>query len=517
MGYRSGTDREQLLMPETIDGYVEPDNAVRVIEACVEMLDMVKLGFKKAEPAAEGCPAYNPKDLMKLYTYGYMNRMRSSRQLERAARVNLELIWLMKGLQPDYRTIARFRQENATVMKRAFKATVQIFDKVGLYGKEGISIDGSKFKANNAPDKVYTKEQLQKREEELEARIQKYLSEMDKGDKEESAEGNRPGAEVIAKAIQLLRSRKEEVQRLIDSLEASGEKHISATDEESRLMKSRGDYIAGYNPQVATDTVSGMIAAYETTNHCNDMGMLSSVAGQAQETLNVKALQALADAGFDSPSDIAQALSMDVTPVVCSKDHDEFIDICMESDEDQQPEKQENGKCIYDAQRNLVFCPMGKALYPGYYNQHHKAGIYYNSKACKGCPCKCTKERYKKFMVRMKAHDFSKQYDGRDLKLKQIRIRYANAQEALMRRCTSEHGFGIIKESMGFRECLLRGIKNVDAEFALAFTSFNIKRAIAILGARELVIMLGSIGGYSFYLLFFGCDYRNFILPSCQN
>jgi len=503
MGYRSGTDRAQIIMPASIDEYVEHDNPVRVIDACVEALDLVKLRFTKSTPAADGSPAYNPKDMLGLYLYGYMNRTRSSRQLERAAKINTEVIWLMKGLQPDYRTIARFRHENAGVMKKAFKAANRIFEKMDLFGKEAVSIDGSKFKANNSPKKAFTKEELKKKDKELDEQIRKYLAELDRGDAEEAGRKTRPDAKAVADALQKLQNRSEEVKRLLEEMDAEEMTSICTTDKDSRKIKAGDTYIAGYNPIVAVDVDGGLIASYETTNHSNDQGMLTEVAVQAKEAMNAEELQAFADAGFDNPSDMAKALSEGMTPVVCSQDKIESIDICVESDKNEPPEKHENGKCVYNEKRNIVICPMGKALYPRSYSNYQKAGVYCNPDACKNCPCRCTVETYKKFYVRMKLKLFSKEYDDNGLKLKQIRIRYASYQEAELRRCASEHGFGIIKEPMGFRVCLTRGFDNVDAEFALIFTAYNIKRAIALLGVRNLLKKVRMMGVYPQYLLLF--------------
>lgn len=505
MGYRSGTDRGQIVMPASIDEYVEQDNPVRVIDACVEALDFVRLGFTKSTPAADGSPAYNPRDLLKLYLYGYTNRTRSSRQLERAARINTEVIWLMKGLQPDYRTIARFRQENARVMKKAFRAANRIFEKMELFGEEAVSIDGSKFEANNSPDKAFTKEELKKRDKALDEQIRKYLAELDRGDAEEAGRRNRPDGKAVAEALKKLRSRREEVKKLLEEVDAEEMTSICTTDKDSRKIKAGDTFIAGYNVIVAADVEGGLIAAYETTNHSNDQGMLTEVAIQAKETMNAEGLQVYADAGYDNPSDMAKTLSEGMTPVVCSQNKKEFIDICMESDQNEPPEKHENGKCVYNEKRNIAICPMGKVLYPKYYNKYKKVGEYYSPDACKNCPCRCTKEKYRKYYVRMKPDRFSKEYDEAGLKLKQIRVRYANYQEAELRRCTSEHGFGIIKEPMGFRVCLTRGFDNVDAEFALVFTAYNIKRAIALLGVRQFMEKVRMVGVYSRYLLWLRC------------
>lgn len=486
MKYIQGESRVQIVMfPEVMDDYIDENNTVRVIDAYVETLDLKTLDFAKHVPNQTGRPMYSPQDMLKLYIYGYMNRIRSSRRLETESKRNLEMIWLLKKLSPDHKTIARFRQENGNQLKNVFRNFVKLCIKLGLYGKELISIDGSKFKAVNSKERNFNDEKLEERIRRIEEKIAEYMSELDKNDINENSSEKEFNAEEIKEIVKGLEARKVEYKSISDELEQTGETQKSLTDPDSRRMMANGKLDVCYNIQTAVDGKNGLIAEFKVTNEANDKRQLYDMASAAKEILGVDAITATADKGYESATDIADCIKGNITPQVAMEN--ESIHICIESEEEaDKPEKHVNGRCIYDKKRNIGICPMGEILKPSSYHKGRKRIIFANSKACKNCSCKCTIEKYKKFEISAKKEDFKREYDASNLKLKQIEIK-PDKSIILKRKCLSEHPFGIVKKWLDSSYCLTKGIDNVTGEFSLAFLAFNIKRAINILGAKKLI------------------------------
>ena len=490
MEYISGESREQkILLPDSIDDYVEGNNAVRVIEAYIDSLNLADLGFDKTEPHQTGRPMYNPKDLLKLYLYGYMNRVRSSRRLERETKRNLEVLWLLGRLTPDHKTIARFRQENSRALKNAFDDFVKVCVKLGLYGKELIAIDGSKFKAVNSRRRNFTKGQLQKRIEEINGKIAAYFEELDSNDATEGAGGEEKTAEAIAGIVGELKKRKGRYERYVYELEGTGEKQKSQTDTDSRLMPSNGNIDVCYNVQTAVDAKNKLVVDFKVTNQGNDKNFITPMSVSSQKLLKKERLTVVTDGGYESISDMLSATCRGVAVHVAGTD----FDICIPAKEGEQVQirSHHNGRCVYLAERNIALCPMGNVLYPAYHAKHsYKSdrGVFYNYEACKQCACKCTTDARGRFQykVPMAREDFTKTYNDQGLAVKQIRIK---ADRALVKQRKSivEHPFGTIKRAMDAGYCLTKGLPNVAGEFSLTFLAYNLKRAINILGSKKLI------------------------------
>ena len=296
MSYQRGPDRSQVqLLPPCLDDYVPANSPVRFIEVFVEGLNLKALGFQRAEPADTGRPAYHPADLLKLYLYGYLNRIRSSRRLEAESQRNLELIWLLRTIHPDFKTIADFRKDNRQCFKNLFKQFNLLCRKLDLFGAELVVIDGSKFKAVNNPSRRYTAEQLQELVKKVEERIEAYLEQLDRQDAEVEGVSANPTRQALEQKLQHLRERQGDYGRCIAELKQTGEKEIFATDNESRSQKRVG---AGYNVQLAVDAKHDLIVEPQVVQDANDLGQLSSMAQSARDSLEVKTLKVVADAGY---------------------------------------------------------------------------------------------------------------------------------------------------------------------------------------------------------------------------
>ena len=494
MEYISGEGREQtLLIPECIEDCVDKNNAVRVIDAFVATLDLITLGFVRAELKDKtGRPPYDPKDLLMLYIYGYLNRIRSSRRLEAECQRNLEVIWLLRRLRPDHKTIARFRADNKKVLKNVFRSFVQLCVRLDLYGKELAAIDGSKFKAVNSRSRNFTKKQIEAKIAKITEKIDTYLAEMDTNDGKEAACSEKTSAEITMIVAELAKQ-KERYEGYRKELEETRETQKSLTDPESRLMHTSGKMDVCYNVQTAVDSKHKLIIDYEVSNQGNDANFITPTAVNALEIMGTKQLTVVADAGYESIHDILSARSKGIDVHVAGTD----FDICVPVDEGKQAppapiQSHHKGRCVYIAERNIALCPMGNVLYPSSHKKQKRrkedAAVFNNSAACQQCASKCTADKrgYFKYQVPMAKEDFSKKYNDRGLAVKQIRIK---PDKALIKQRKSivEHPFGTIKRGMNAEYCLTKGLRKVNGEFALAFLAYNIKRVINILGCAKLI------------------------------
>ena len=485
MEYIGGENREQtVLFPESIEEYVDGNNAVRVIDAYVDSLQMAELGFGHTVPCDTGRPPYDPRDILKLYVYGYMNRIRSSRRLETESKRNLEVIWLLRKLSPDHKTIARFRRENAAALKNVFRDFVKLCEKLDLYGKELIAIDGSKFKAVNSKDRNYTEKKLQDRIGRIEEKIREYLDGLETEDLAEDTAAGEKSAKEIKDIVRGLAERKELYQAYAEELEQTGETQKSLTDTDSRLMKANGRMDVCYNVQTAVDSKNNLIAEFEVTNKAEDNNQISVMSAKACDILETKVITVAVDAGYDSVQDIVDSMEAGINVHVAGTD----FDICVPAAEAEAAvTSHKDGRCVYFSDRNIVLCPMGNVLYPGFYSKPKKQGMFYNREACKRCTCKCTREtRGRRHQVTMSEDSFSKTYDDKGLFVRQVRIK-ADKSIVCQRKSIVEHPFGTIKRSMDAGYCLTRGLRNVGGEFSLTFLAYNIKRAISILGSVRLI------------------------------
>ena len=489
MEFIKGASREQvLLLPECIEDYVGADSLVRVIDAFVNSLDIIGLGFARSELKDRiGRPPYDPKDLLKLYVYGYIHRIRSSRRLEAESKRNLEVIWLLNKLSPDFKTVANFRHDNSKALKGVFRSFVKLCVKLDLYGKELGAIDGSKFKAVNSRSRNYTQKQLEDRVAKLEGKIKEYLCEMDKNDVEEEAASGEKTAMEITGIVSELTAHKERYQEYIKELEEKGEKQKSLTDSESRLMLCNGKMDVSYNVQTGVDSKHKLVVDFEVSNQGNDKNLITPMTANMQEILEAERIAVVTDAGYESIQDILSAMRQGVEVHVSGTD----FDICVPSEEGESREihSHHNGRCVYIGERNIALCPMGEVLYPATHNASKDGlGVYKNTAACKQCTNKCTKNARGcfEYKIPMAKEDFTKEYNDQGLVVKQIRIK-ADKELVKQRKSIVEHPFGTLKRGMDAGYCLTKGLHNVRGEFSLAFLAYNIKRAINILGCGKLL------------------------------
>jgi len=477
MGHIRGVDREQaVFFPETLDEYVTAENPARLIDAFVERLDLGVLGFARAEAAATGRPGYDPADLLRLYIYGYMNRVRSSRRLEREAERNVEVMWLLRKLRPDFKTIADFRKMHGKELQGVFREFTALCRKMALLGGERVAVDGSKFGAVNAREKNQTRTGARKACKEEEKRIQRYLAELDATDQEDAGTGSE---EAVREKLKAARDRKAGYEAVLARMEESGETQISRTDPESRRMPVRGGGTGVcYNVQIAVDAKHHLICAYEVTDAVNDLGELSEMAVAAKEALKVEALEVLADAGYYDGKEVAACVSAGVTPMVPKTRNS----------------KQKAGlfpqeRFRYDAEQDVYHCPADQVLRPcgSEMVEGRKLQYYAHAAACQECPlrARCTEAKQGR---RIKRPAEAPLLEAMERRLK------AEPGVWRQRMQLAEHPFGTIKRAMDQGYFLLRGRKKIRGEFALTALAYNLKRAINVLGVERLLEKLTGWG-----------------------
>jgi transposase len=473
MGYKSGVDRgQQVMFPETVDEYVSADNPVRVIDAFVDELDMSKLGFERAVSAVEGRPAYDPRDLLKLFIYGYLNRTRSSRRLEREAHRNLEVIWLMRKLRPDHKTIAEFRRKNAKALKRVGREFVLLCAKLKLFGAELVFVDGSKFRAVNSKDRNFTKGKLKALLSRIDAQIEGYLAEVETQD---AAEAEKPGATdaQLAEKLKALRERKERYEDLQKRLEESGESQVSLTDADSRLMKSQGDMKVCFNAQIAVDAKHHLIVADDVTNEVNDEWQLAPMALAAKEALGVETLEVAADAGYHVGTQVVECEANGITP---------YAPKPKSSSKNEAEGLYTKEAFTYSAERNAYQCPAGQwlALSTQTVVKGRTLSYYANWQACAGCPLRaqCTKGKQGRRIMRTPEEERLEAMAGR---LKE------RPELMLQRKSSVEHPYGTMKWTWDGYYFLVKGLKQVGGEFSLMTLAYNLRRVLSLLGVECLL------------------------------
>src|SRR5271165_3252886 len=354
MAHISGFERDQLLLlPEAVDDYVGSDNPVRFIDAFVDGLDLVEAGFGRVQPKATGRPGYAPGDLLKLYIYGYLNRVRSSRRLEAECRRNIEVIWLLRTLKPDFKTIADFRADNRAAFKSVFRQFTLLCKRLDLFGRELLAVDGTRIKAVNNKDRNFTRNSLEKFIKAADERLADYLQRLDEGDAAEKATS---GARVknLAEKIEGLRKKRGQYDAMLKQLERTGEDQISLTDPDSRAMAAHTRVAVGYNIQVAVDAKHKLIVEQEVTNQVVDMGLLQATAEPAREILAVEKIDVVADKGYFKTEDIAACEKAGLTP---------------HAPRPQRGSSVSNGffrkdEFSYDPERDAYACPGGHELRP---------------------------------------------------------------------------------------------------------------------------------------------------------
>lgn len=477
MGYIEGIDRNQvILFPEAIDDYIEEDNPVQFIDTFVDNLDLVELGFKYSETKGTGRPPYNPADMLKLYTYGYLNRIRSSRLLEKETCRNIEVMWLLKKLTPDFKTIADFRKDNKKAIKDVCREFTLLCKKLDLFGGELIAIDSSKFRAVNSKKRNFNEAKLKRALKEIDEKVEQYLTELEDNDKVEACISSPLSAEDIEEKIKILKDRKNKYQGLLKELSESGKTQVSLTDSDSRAMVNNQRVEVCYNIQTTVDAKHKLIVDHETTNEVLDNNQLSKMAKRAKDILQVEELEALADKGYYDATEIKECIDNGITPYIAEP-------------ESPVPKNKADiyGKeaFTYDADRDIYVCPNGSELtFRSKSTINGKVMELYKSEDCKSCRIKkeCTKNKLGRVIYRWEHEEV----------LEDMRKRMQRDKgKYKMRQWLSEHPFGTIKRSMNQGYLLLKGLKKVAAEISLTVLAYNMKRVINIVGLKELVEAVG--------------------------
>lgn len=542
MGYIQGADRNQvILLPDTLDDYVGGDNEVRAIDAFIDSLDISLMGFK-ADPAKEGRPGYDPRDMLKLYMYGYLNHIRSSRRLQKEASRNVELMWLLRKVVSDFRCIADFRKDNAKSIREVFRAFVRLCNKAGMLSHESVVTDGSKFRAVNADNKSYVSSNAKKVLLDVEEKISRYMKELDEADAAES----RPGAltkEDIVGVLDYLERRKAQLTEALEQMAGSGENHICTTDPESRLMKTRDGIRPSFNVQTAVEAKNHLIVHYDVTSECTDWHLLGDGINASKAALGVENLEGIADRGYSNDEEILQCLLNGDTPTTHPNKGEKsrmfrfqktdtevtgevvsYAEMKAQGGLEKAPVEVRREPPLHpyferDIEKDIVICPMGQTLFyagPGHPNGKKDPCIrrYHRLSACLKCPNKCTLHKrrivsFKEGETRKEEAFYEKARENRIVRKTSRRFKvitlseeesswdewvilrfYPNQQHLRKRNTVVEHPYGTVKRWHGAGYLLTKGKQKAAAEMGLSFLAYNFRRVVNLLGVNGLMEMI---------------------------
>ena len=469
-------ERDQLLLlREAVDDYVGSDNPVRFIDAFVDGLDLTAAGFLRVEAKAMGRPGYAPGDLLKLYIYGYLNRVRSSRRLETECHRNIEVLWLLRTLKPDFKTIADFRRDNRAAFRAVFRQFVLLCRRLDLYGRELLAVDGTRIKAVNNKDRNFTRSSLREFIRRADEWLEDYLKRLDEGDVEDGATGGGARTKNLAEKIAALSEKRGRYQAMLAQLDRTGEDQISLTDPDSRAMAAHTKVGVGSNVQVAVDAKNKLIVEQAVTNQVVDMGLLTETSEPAREILGVETIDVVADRGSFKIEDIEACEQAGCVPHVAKPQRGSSVrEGLFRKDEFR-----------YDAGLDAYVCPAGKLLTPirrGRMRDLERTD-YGNPKACRACQLRprCTNDARSVFRL--------ENVDVLDRMAERLKARPAILDR---RREVVEHPFGSIKQWMYQGAFLMRGLANVRAEFSLTALAYNLRRALNILGVEAMTAAVAA-------------------------
>jgi len=477
--YQPSLNRQQeMLLPSRVEDYVSQNNTVRAIDAYVNTLDLKELKFQHAEVViTSGQPPFNPAALLKLYLYGYLQGIRSSRKLESEAQRNLEVMWLVEGLLPTYKTIADFRKTNSTALKAANRDFLLLCKELSLFGGETVAVDGSFFKADASKQGIYTEDKLKKQLAALEKKITQYQDELDKQDATDDklAQGSLNEDKNLAEKLTLIKQKKAEKEALQQQLKDSGNKQISTVDEDARLLTKYGKTVAGHNAQIAVDAKHKLIIAEAVVQDGNDMQQLAPMLEKAQEILQSDSLDGLGDSGYFNGSQIKICEDQNITAYVAVPDKSKRM--------------VEKGRLTreqfeYDVEKDCYVCPQNEKL--SRRGQHFQKGdknyIRYKSDAniCAECPLrkKCLSEKAKSKQIDRWEHEAV--VDRHKQRMAE------NPGKMRQRAALAEHPFGTLKHRAGMNHFLMRGLEKCSGEFSLMVLAYNFTRVINLLGVDYL-------------------------------
>jgi len=468
-----GADREQAtLFPESLEDWVGEDNPVRVIDVYVDELDLAELGFAGVDPKTTGRPSYHPSVLLKLYIYGYLNAVHSSRRLEREAGRNVEVMWLTRRLAPDHKTIADFRKDNGPAIRKVCARFVELCRRLGLFAEASVAIDGSKFKAVNNRDRNFTEAKMKRRMAQIEESVARYLHQLESADRQERSKARAMKIDRLSEKIAKLQEEMQRLEALDKQRLAQPDNQISLTDTDARSMATsgRGSGVVGYNVQAAVDTTHHLIVAHEVTTSGSDRSQLAPMSKMTKAVLGVGKLDVVADRGYFTSEQVLECVEADVTVTL------------------PKPQTSNNklrGRFVksdfrYVASKDVYICPAGETLKFYYTNEEKGLTLRrYWTNACASCAIKskCTtgaQRRITRWEHEHVLEDVQRRLDE-------------NPQAMSVRRETVEHPFGTLKARMGATHFLMKRLKNVKTEMALAVLAYNLTRVMNIIGIGPLM------------------------------
>jgi len=468
-----GADREQAtLFPESLEDWVGEDNPVRVIDVYVDELDLAELGFAGVDPKTTGRPSYHPSVLLKLYIYGYLNAVHSSRRLEREAGRNVEVMWLTRRLAPDHKTIADFRKDNGPAIRKVCARFVELCRRLGLFAEASVAIDGSKFKAVNNRDRNFTEAKMKRRMAQIEESVARYLHQLESADRQERSKARAMKIDRLSEKIAKLQEEMQRLEALDKQRLAQPDNQISLTDTDARSMATsgRGSGVVGYNVQAAVDTTHHLIVAREVTTSGSDRSQLAPMSKMTKAVLGVGKLDVVADRGYFTSEQILECVEADVTVTL------------------PKPQTSNNklrGRFVksdfrYVASKDVYICPAGETLKFYYTNEEKGLTLRrYWTNACASCAIKskCTtgaQRRITRWEHEHVLEDVQRRLDE-------------NPQAMRVRRETVEHPFGTLKARMGATHFLMKRLKNVKTEMAFAVLAYNLTRVMNIIGIGPLM------------------------------
>ncbi|MDA0339773.1 MAG: IS1182 family transposase [Proteobacteria bacterium] len=468
-----GADRSQIsLFPDRLEDYVGEDNPVRVVDAFVDQLDLSGLGFKRVEPSVTGRPGYYGSDLLKLHIYGYLNRVQSSRRLEREAARNVEVMWLVGRLVPDHKTIADFRKDNGRGIRKVCVQFVTLCRQFGLLAEASVAIDGSKFKAVNTRDRNFTKGKIKRRLAQIEESVARYLGQLDSADRQEPSLANEMKIDHLTDKIGKLKEEMDRLAAVEKEMLSRPEQQVSETDPDARSMATsgRGSGMVGYNVQAAVDIKHHLIVAHEVTNVGTDRSQLSHMAKRTKAVLGTDKLEVVADRGYFKSEEI----------LACDK-----AGITVTLPQPLTSNNKAKGRFVkqdfrYVAEDDAYICPAGERLDYHFTNQERGLTLRrYWTNACQTCAIKgqCTTGKERRIT----------RWEHEEV-LEEVQQRLDEHPEKMrQRRETVEHPFGTIKCWMGYTHFQMKTLKHVGTEMALHVLAYNIKRVLNIIGIRPLI------------------------------
>ena len=474
MNHQRGLDRTQTLMfPERLEDYIAAENPVRFLDAFVANLDLHALGFAKAQCAATGRPPYDPAALLKLYLYGYLHRIRSSRLLEAECQRNVEVIWLLGKLAPDFKTIADFRKDNLKPLRAVNRQFTVLCRKLELFGGELLAIDGSKFGAVNARDQNFNAAKLQDLIGRADARLAEYLQQLD------SADAAEPGGAALSKSelaekIAALQEKQDWHAELLAQLDDE-QKQVSVTDPDTRKMPTAQGMMVGYNAQVAVDAKHKLIAADDVTNEVTDFKQLANVALEAKANLEIKQAEVVADAGYYNAAEVSRCTEQGLTPYIPKADTSANTARGLYG----------KSRFRYDETKDVYVCPAGAELTYRFHTYELGRELrYYQASGCQSCALKkqCTRNKANRRITREENEGLMEAMAAR---------MKAQPEKFKLRKTLAEHPFGTIKRWFGYTHFLLKGLMKVRTEWSLTTLAYNLKRVLNLVSFEKLMWAVG--------------------------